>query len=139
MKECSKCKNVKPLSQYSIEFRAKDGRRSACKVCLSKQQNLYNRNHPKEYIAEDRRRKTVAQYGITLEDWEEMWLAQEGKCKICGIEEKYAPKGRFHTDHCHETNIVRGLLCAYCNKGLGMFKDNTEFLAEAIKYLEDNC
>lgn len=138
MKICTKCKVKKPLEEYSIESRAKDGRRSACKKCLSKQQNIYNRNHPTEYIAEDRRRKTISQYGITLEEWEELWVAQEGRCKICGIEEKHAPKSRFHTDHCHETDVVRGLLCAHCNKGLGMFKDNTDFLASAIKYLEDS-
>jgi hypothetical protein len=39
-------------------------------------------------------------------------------------------------DHCHETNLVRGLLCHDCNKGLGNFKDNIIFLQIAIEYLK---
>jgi hypothetical protein len=136
-KQCTKCGEVKPLTGYSIEARAKDGRRAACKPCLSRQQNLYNRNHPAEYVAEERRRKLIAVYGITLEEWEAMWVEQGGRCKICGIEEKYVPKGRFHTDHCHDSGKVRGLLCGHCNKGLGMFKDNEEFLLSAINYLQE--
>ena len=39
-------------------------------------------------------------------------------------------------DHCHESGIVRGLLCMPCNTGLGNFKDNVQTLLNAIKYLE---
>ena len=31
---------------------------------------------------------------------------------------------------------VRGLLCSDCNLGLGKFKDNTQSLSNAIKYLK---
>ena len=41
-------------------------------------------------------------------------------------------------DHCHKTKKIRGLLCHTCNSGLGMFKDNIEYLKNAIKYLEVN-
>lgn len=61
-------------------------------------------------------------YGITLEDKKAMLIQQEGLCAIC----KKELGGNFtkiHTDHNHETGKVRGLLCRYCNYGMG-FKDN---------------
>ena len=38
-------------------------------------------------------------------------------------------------DHDRATNKKRGFLCANCNKGLGMLKDDPEILAKAIEYL----
>lgn len=56
-------------------------------------------------------------------------------CAICGIPEEKAPKGRLHLDHCHSTKVIRGLLCARCNTGLGQFQDDPALLAAAITYL----
>lgn len=74
-------------------------------------------------------------YGITLDQKNEMFAEQGGSCKICktpfGSEKKYLP----HIDHDHATGKVRGLLCDYCNRGLGAFKDNIESLKNAISYL----
>lgn len=60
---------------------------------------------------------------------------QVGRCLIC---EDELPKDtkHIHVDHCHKTNITRGLLCAHCNKGLGFFKDNIQTLEKAISYLK---
>ncbi|WP_212989531.1 endonuclease VII domain-containing protein [Actinoplanes auranticolor] len=41
-----------------------------------------------------------------------------------------------HVDHDHRTGWVRGILCFNCNGGLGRFRDNPVFLAEAITYLK---
>ena len=60
---------------------------------------------------------------------------QVGRCAICE-EELDKDTKHVHVDHCHETNIVRGLLCAHCNKGLGFFRDNIEVLEKAITYLK---
>jgi len=39
-------------------------------------------------------------------------------------------------DHDHCTKKVRGILCRQCNRLLGLFKDKTELLNNAIIYLE---
>lgn len=55
-------------------------------------------------------------YGITLEQWDEMVIAQSGRCAICDR------MTNLVTDHCHESGRVRELLCSNCNSGLGHFK-----------------
>jgi len=77
-------------------------------------------------------------YGITIEQYDEMFKIQGGVCKICKKEgEVITPKHKMTlvVDHCHEKGHVRGLLCHKCNKGLGLFHDSIEDLKRAIKYL----
>jgi hypothetical protein len=72
-------------------------------------------------------------FGITLEDFEAMLLAQGGGCAICG---RAAPEGTsLHVDHDHETGVVRGLLCFTCNGAIGMFTENDEHLTRAADYV----
>lgn len=95
----------------------------------------------KEYDAKrvrtkDARRKhrLKSDYGITQEDYADMWEAQDGKCAICGGVNK---DGRLLlVDHDHKTGKVRGLLCHNCNVMLGNAKDKVEVLAAGIAYLE---
>ena len=79
-------------------------------------------------------------YGISSAEYDNMLEKQDNKCKICltSFADITLKNGRtpVHIDHCHTTNKIRGLLCNYCNSGLGFFKDNTERLTNAIVYLE---
>lgn len=65
------------------------------------------------------------------------WLMdlQGHRCAICGINE-LGDTRQFAVDHDHSTGLVRGLLCANCNLGLGHFKDSTDILRAALSYLE---
>lgn len=92
------------------------------------------RNENKETV---RNRKYVKNYGITLDQYYEMFDKQNGSCKICGIHQDKLNK-KLVVDHCHETNLVRGLLCDKCNRGLGHFNDNIDMLLLAIEYLKPN-
>ena len=95
------------------------------------QKEYYENN--KEYIAAKTREK---KYGISPEDYDTMLKEQDNKCKICLVSFTTLKPQLIHVDHCHTTNQIRGLLCVYCNSGLGFFKDNTETLTNAIVYLE---
>lgn len=53
------------------------------------------------------------------------------ECQICGDS-----ISNFHIDHCHKTEKFRGLLCANCNSGIGLLKEDCEVLRRAILYLD---
>ena len=98
--------------------------------------------HTEEYGPERQRRAYLARnFGISLEDYNSIWIFQDKKCAICGTERnetKGLPsKKGMAVDHDHETNEIRGILCDRCNKALGLIKDSISSLKKAIEYLEN--
>jgi hypothetical protein len=78
----------------------------------------WHREHTKEAHAKNRKWRLNAKYGMTVDEWNQIFEAQNRSCAICFItEEEY--KGKWHTDHNHETGSVRGILCAKCNLMVG--------------------
>lgn len=71
-------------------------------------------------------------YGITREDIYRLKMKQKFRCGIC---KQHETSKRLVVDHCHATGKVRGLLCGECNSALGLLKDSTITLRNAIKYL----
>ena len=69
-------------------------------------------------------------YSVTLEQWDEMVIAQLGRCAICDL------PADLVVDHCHAAKRVRELLCSTCNSGLGHFKDDPARLRAAADYIE---
>lgn len=83
-------------------------------------------------------RSKLKRYGMTLEQYGVMSVAQDGCCAICKQPETKKRLGRIcklSVDHNHKTLAIRGLLCMRCNSGLGSFRDSIEFLVTAIGYL----
>jgi hypothetical protein len=83
--------------------------------------------------------KLKSAYGITIEEYEEMYERQEGVCALCGRAETSTYRSeprRLAVDHCHDTGKVRALLCSNCNTGLGSFMHDPELLQRAISYLD---
>ena len=78
-------------------------------------------------------------YGITASDYEKMYADQDGKCAICkgeGFVMATHHRIRLVVDHCHESGVIRGLLCHNCNRALGLLKDDVSRLETAIEYLK---
>ena len=73
-------------------------------------------------------------YNLTLEEYYTKLKEQNHKCAICGIDEVDLERS-LCVDHDHTTNVVRELLCSACNCGIGMFKENIDYLKKAITYL----
>ena len=118
-KTCTKCGLEKDLNEFEVK-------RNQCKQC---------RKHTTEY---NRNWKYQTKYGITLDDYGKMLLAQNCKCKICSADNPGGPGKSFAVDHNHDTLEVRGLLCNNCNRGLGHFQDNPSLLLSAFNYLLTN-
>lgn len=83
-------------------------------------------------------------YGINIEQYEAMLVAQDGKCALCGSPETTPHKATglprdMAVDHCHKTGKVRALLCAACNGGLGNFRDDPMLLERAAAYLRQHA
>lgn len=63
-------------------------------------------------------------YGLDLDAYIEMVLAQEGRCGSCGVYMTYKTRANTQctVDHDHQTGKVRSLLCSECNKKLGFIE-----------------
>ena len=69
----------------------------------------------------DRKYNLQQKYGITIEQYDEMYNSQNGCCDICKRHSSEFKKG-LGVDHCHTTNKVRGLLCGNCNRLVGEYE-----------------
>jgi len=77
----------------------------------------------------------IYKFGISQEDYDSLLLSQGGKCAICKRLQTDFPQA-FAVDHDHMTKNIRGLLCARCNTGIGLLRDNIDILRSAVKYLQ---
>lgn len=80
-------------------------------------------------------------YKITTPERNHLYEFQEGRCILCSREVEFNQgkglgKHDAAVDHCHITGDVRGILCGYCNNGLGRFEDRPALLRRAAEYLE---
>jgi hypothetical protein len=163
-KTCSKCLceySIEHFHKRAVSKRYKDGRDGHCRACKAeshKRWSIRNKdkiaenarkfrkenvekvkqwshtyfNNNKEKISKRKRTAMLKKlYGLTLVEYEQMLEVQAGCCKICKNVFQTTPM----TDHCHQTGIVRGLLCNKCNWLLGNANDNIDILHSAITYL----
>lgn len=64
-----------------------------------------------------------------------MLEAQGGRCAICRV--RIGPGAvQPHIDHSHAEEVVRGVLCRYCNIAIGMMRDDPAILMVAAAYLD---
>lgn len=80
--------------------------------------------------------RLLRQYGLTLIAWEAMFNGQDRRCAICKSVDPGTKKG-WHTDHDHETGIVRGILCMGCNTALGLLGDSSAAVASRLKVIKE--
>ena len=130
-------KHREEIKQRGIEWRSanKEKLQSDKKICYEATKE-FNKEQRRDY-------HFLYEYGITIADYNEMVLAQNGRCLICGnTEQRIDPKSKklrnLCVDHDHITGKVRGLLCGKCNSFLGLANDDPVLLIKAIKYLENS-
>lgn len=132
MKECKKCKEVKPLTDFHKHKRTRDGRYNTCKACCNERTKAWKKKNSGRVKDLERNRK----YGLD-EDWYETTLVkQDFRCAGCHTHQKDL-KYSLCVDHCHTTDKPRGLLCKPCNLALGNCDDNPDTLRRLAQYAEE--
>ena len=116
LRRCTICKEWKPVELYK-------NHRSYCPTCFRERQ----------------KKARNAQWGSARAYWlwrrykltEDMFEAMKRPDGLCPLCEK---RPAVVVDHCHETNINRGILCQKCNQALGHFGDNRAGVERLLKY-----
>lgn len=149
---CVCCKERKPERKFLIKTKLVS-REVIFKVCddCGKEENLEDSDWKNDmldrgaldfYRPFSKKESTMfgyhfSKYGITSEDFDKLYSKQLGRCAICNTHQIDLNK-TLSVDHCHTTGKVRGLLCMTCNAGLGMFKDNLNYLDNAFYYIKNS-
>lgn len=155
-KYCGKCFNWKPVTEFNSNNTKWDKLHSPCKSCTnidSKQWHKNNQEHHREYLKQwhENHPEYLKQwrenhpnnvyfisikhsYGITREEWVNLYQSLDGKCAICG--NPFKNQRDCHTDHNHTTGQIRQLLCSNCNKLIGRVYEDVSILASMINYLK---
>ena len=78
-----------------------------------------------------------AKKGITVAQYKELFEKQGGRCVICDKVLKVRGRGSSAIDHCHETGMVRGILCGPCNTKVGAIENCN--LSRILDYLQSHA
>lgn len=159
-KLCRRCNTEKPLSDFRKASKEKDGYQYSCKKCsnedtkkwrkknyelekerarIRRHSNLDKHNATTRRWRENNPDKVKAlhlkkKYNLTLDQWNSMFLEQQGKCKVCETHQDNLEK-ELAVDHCHKTGKIRGLLCVRCNRAIGLLEDRIDLLEKSINHL----
>lgn len=118
---CMKCKVWKPKNAYKTNLSTISGKAYTCMSCG----------------------KLWERYGITPEQYMDLFEIQDNKCAIC-TKPVFPFTRDAHVDHDHTCcpgnavgcgKCIRGILCRACNVGIGQLKDDPALLRRAAGYL----
>lgn len=154
---CTRCGEEKPQT-YEFFRLHKETRKNGesyrtikriCRACENLAARKWSKENPEKvrkikkrnYTPEKgRKNRLMHKWKMTLHDYNLIMQTQNYGCGICGRKENLihssGVKQDFAVDHDHDTGKIRGLLCDLCNKGIGMFKDRSDFLLFAHDYLK---
>lgn len=123
---CKRCEEIKPIGAFPRQRQCLYGVEPVCKTCKVELRQAYIAQYP------ERARNSALKhtYGITLADYEAMFVRQGGRCAICGADDQ-----KLVVDHNHTTRKVRSLLCHLCNALIGCARENIDILVSAAAYL----
>lgn len=124
-----------PEEREAVRLRGcEQSRRSRAKRCDEMGEEAFRdrrrasrqREDPEQKRRRAKRNWLSRMYGMTLEDYEELFKAQNGSCAICDANDR-----KLCVDHDHDTGEVRQILCEQCNYALGLLGERAD-VAEAM-------
>jgi 5-methylcytosine-specific restriction endonuclease McrA len=117
-RQCRLCNVTKPLVEFELDKRVKDGRTNRCKKCKLKSMDKANHAY---YKLCQRAKKSGEEVEVTLEEVKSLFDMFDGTCIYCG--DKESEEGpTFHLEHViarssggrnHISNLV--ISCPSCN------------------------
>ncbi len=114
-------------------------RQWVCRPCYSR----YSRKSYNKHKLARRDTRLQKTYGLTQEQFDAIVESQGGGCLLCG-ERPGGRYGQLVVDHDHNCcpsktktcgKCVRGILCDWCNRMLGLARESPELLHAAAKYV----
>jgi recombination endonuclease VII len=134
-KHCTQCGRLLPIEHFSKNRRRKDGRHSACRACISARRQ--------EQVTPEKRRiwHLRQDFGITVEQYNQMLEAQGGVCACCKQPETHTRPcadgvqiSPLSIDHNHRTGEIRALLCHHCNAAYGHLREDEARILALLEY-----
>lgn len=138
MKRCSSCDTVKAPADFARNRARPDGLADRCKSCMNnneaykKQKREYGQSAAGQAML--LRSHLKLQFNMTVEQKQEMFKNQDGKCAICS--KAFQNLKAACVDHDHSNGKVRDLLCKPCNAFLGKIEKSQEVLTNLASYVE---
>jgi len=143
MKKCPRCERTKAITHFTARSGvSRHGVRAHCRAC----ENDYarDRRNAPDYVRPERTetpeqirlhglRARLRRYGCP-DDALDAWVARYESattCDACGM----ASDEPLHIDHCHDANVLRGILCRGCNVALGHVNDDAHRLHQLADYI----
>ncbi len=136
MKTAEERKQIRRQQYLKHKDKEKESRRKYLiknREKVLEKQRKYNKENPLK------RKNSILkyEYGITLDQYNEMFKAQEGKCAICKRHQNELTR-TLCVDHDHKTNKVRALLCVTCNTDISVVENRLEEMTNYLnKYRKD--
>lgn len=110
-KKCCACQN---------EFKPRASHQFCCQICVP-------------FTSQARGRWNS--FRMTQQMYDDLWNSQNGQCVLCFKKLLDLPSHLVHLDHCHKTNRVRGILCAWCNRSIAIIERHPGWGFRAENYL----
>ena len=82
--------------------------------------------------------KLKHRFDLTIENWQQMYDAQNGKCPVCGRHQSKLDK-RLAVHHLEidGEKIIIALLCCSCNLMIGNANHNADLLRKAANFIDE--
>lgn len=115
---CRACIRIRPDSEPG-------GSSTMCAACARR----YAEQNP-----DGIRRARLKKYGLSIAEYRHLMESQGGACASCGDEME-----KPHVDHCHDTGMVRGILCRACNLAEGFMRGDPARAMRLADYMARNA
>jgi len=127
---CPKCERW--LMPEDFIWRKNGSRYGYCRGCTGRAKAEWNEANPDRIRIYNKARR----FSMTPDEYLEFAATLPTLCEGCGAKEGDSTGRALATDHNHETDDFRGILCKDCNQAIGLLHDNPALLRRLADYLE---